>query len=183
MKARRMLITIAAVAALGGLFAFGLLRGEPDRNLPSELIGKAAPSFDLQLYERYQGTYGEVLSLSDYLGEQPLVVNFWASWCAPCYVEAPVLQSYWQEYEDTDVLFVGVQTQDRGKYDEGRDFLDQFGLSFPNAMDDDSRMSIGWGLLGVPETFFVNREGRVVHKHIGPVTPEVMETQLAALLE
>ncbi len=183
MKARRLLVTLAVVAALGGIFAFGLLRGEPDRDLPSELIGRPAPSFDIPLYERYQGQYGDVLSLSEYLGERPLVVNFWASWCAPCYVEAPVLQSYWQEYQDTDVLFVGVQTQDKGQYEEGRAFMDQFGLGFPNGIDDDSRMSIGWGLLGVPETFFIDRDGVVREKHIGPVTPEVMERQLAALLE
>ncbi len=94
-----------------------------------------------------------------------------------------MLQSYWQEYQGTDVLFVGVQTQDKGQYAEGRAFLDQFGLGFPNGSDDDSRMSIGWGLLGVPETFFIDRDGVVREKHIGPVTPEVMERQLAALLE
>lgn len=183
MKARRLLATVAVVAALGGIFAFGLLRGEPDRDLPSELVGKQAPSLDIPLYERYRPEYGETLSLADHVGERPLVVNFWASWCAPCYLEAPVLQSYWQQYRDQGVLFVGVQTQDKGQYTEGRAFLDQFGLSFPNAIDDDSRVSIGWGLLGVPETFFVSRSGEVVAKHIGPVTAEVMDRQLAALLQ
>ncbi len=182
MKTQRLVLTLAVVAALGGLFAFGLLRGEPDRDLPSELIGKQAPTFDLPLYERYQGRYGDSLQLAEHIGKQPLVVNFWASWCAPCYAEAPVLQSYWQEYQGTDVLFVGVQTQDKGKYDEGRDFIDQFGLGFPNGIDDDSRISIGWGLLGVPETFFISRDGTVSYKHIGPVTPQVMEQQLTALL-
>lgn len=181
MKARGVLTTVAIVAALGGLFAYGLLRGEPDRDIPSALIGKPAPAFELPLYEAYRGEFGETLSLDELRG-RPLVVNFWASWCAPCYDEAPVLQAYWQEYRDSGVVFVGVQTQDRGKRAEGRAFIDQFDLTFPNVIDDDSSVSVDWGLFGVPETFFVSRDGVVVDKHIGPVTPAVMERQLAALL-
>lgn len=177
----RIVLIVVGVALLGGLFAFGLLRGEPNRDIPSAIVGKQAPNFVLPLYERFHPDFGESLELAAQVG-RPMVVNFWASWCAPCYAEAPVLQSYWQEYQGTDVLFVGVQTQDKGKYDEGRDFIDQFGLGFPNGIDDDSRISIGWGLLGVPETFFISRDGTVSYKHIGPVTPQVMEQQLTALL-
>jgi len=180
-RSRGLLMTVLVVGALGGLFAFGLLRGEPDRDIPSALVGRPAPAFELPLYERYAPEYGPTLALSELAG-RPLVVNFWASWCAPCYDEAPVLQAYWREYQDTDVVFVGVQTQDRGKRAEGRAFIEQFGLTFPNVVDDDSLVSVDWGLFGVPETFFVARDGTVLDKHIGPVTPEVMDRQLAALL-
>lgn len=181
MKARGVLTTVAIVAALGGLFAYGLLRGEPDRDIPSALIGKPAPAFELPLYEAYRGEFGETLSLDELRG-RPLVVNFWASWCLPCYQEAPVLQAYWQEYQDADVVFVGIQTQDRDRLNEGRAFLSQFGLSFPNGIDNDSSISVDWGLYGVPETFFVDRDGRVIHKHAGPVTAELMDAKLRELL-
>lgn len=181
MKRQGLLLTVLAVALLGGLFAYGLLRGEPDRDIPTALKGKPAPAFELPVHEHYVSQFGETLSLEELEG-RPLVVNFWASWCAPCYDEAPVLQAYWERYEDTGVVFVGVQTQDRGKRAEGRVFIDLFGLSFPNVVDDDSAVSVDWGLFGVPETFFVSRDGVVLDKHVGPVTPQVLDAQLAALL-
>jgi len=178
---KRLLITIAVVVALGALFAFGLLRGQPDRDIPSALLGRQAPTFELPLYARYQPEYGETFDLADHAGT-PLLINFWASWCLPCYDEAPVLQTYWEEYRDTGVLFVGVQTQDRQAQAEGRAFIEQFDLTFPNGTDEDSSVSVNWGLYGVPETYFVDREGEVVHRHVGPVTPEVLDRQLAAIL-
>lgn len=178
---KRLLLTIGVVVALGALFAFGLLRGQPDRDIPSAIVGKAAPAFELPLYARYQPEFGETFDFASQLGT-PMLVNFWASWCLPCYDEAPVLQSYWQEYQDDGVLFVGVQTQDRQAHSEGRAFIEQFDLTFPNGMDDNSAVSVNWGLYGVPETYFVARDGTVTHRHIGPVTAEVLDEQLAAIL-
>lgn len=182
MNLKRLLIPTIVVLALGGLFAFGLLRGAPDRDVESAYLGEQAPDFSLPLYERYQPDYGETLEFASLKGT-PMVVNFWASWCLPCYQEAPVLQSYWEEYQDSGVLFVGIQSQDRDRRTEGRAFLSQFGLSFPNGIDNDSNIGVDWGLFGVPETFFIDRDGRVVNKHIGPVTPELLDEQLRALLQ
>ena len=179
---RRLVLTIAVVAALGALFAFGLLRGQPDRDIPSAIIGKQAPTFELPLYARYQPEFGEAFDFAAHTGT-PMLVNFWASWCLPCYDEAPVLQEYWQEYQDSGVLFVGVQTQDRQAHEAGREFIDQFGLSFPNGMDDNSAISVNWGLYGVPETYFVAADGTVAYRHLGPVTPTVLDEQLAAILQ
>lgn len=179
---KRLLLTVGVVVALGALFAFGLLRGQPDRDIPSAIVGKAAPEFELPLYARYQPEFGETLGLDELAGT-PMLVNFWASWCLPCYEEAPVLQAYWQDYQDSGVLFVGIQTQDRQAHAEGRDFIDQFDLGFPNGMDDNSAISVDWGLYGVPETYFVAADGTVTHRHIGPVTAEVLDQQLAAILQ
>ena len=181
MMLKRLLPPLVVVVLLGALFAFGLLRGAPDRDIESALLGRPAPAFELPLYERYQPDFGTVLTSADLQGKA-LVVNFWASWCLPCYQEAPVLQAYWQEYQDADVVFVGIQTQDRDRLNEGRAFLSQFGLSFPNGIDNDSSISVDWGLFGVPETFFVDRDGRVIHKHAGPVTAELMDAKLRELL-
>jgi cytochrome c biogenesis protein CcmG, thiol:disulfide interchange protein DsbE len=179
-RVRRLIPVAAVVAGLTALFLFGLLRGHPDRNIPSNLLGRPVPDFDLPLYERYVAEYGPRLSLAEAAG-RPLVINFWASWCGPCYEEAPHLQRAWERHGD-EVLFIGVQTQDRDARAAGRAFVERFDLGFPNAIDDDSRVSIAYGLFGVPETFFVRADGTLQHKFVGPVTERVMDEQLGALL-
>jgi len=182
-KLQRLLLPLIAVAGLGALFAFGLLRGAPDKDIESVYLGELAPGFQMGLYERYHPEYGATFDYTEFAGT-PMVVNFWASWCLPCYQEAPILQEYWRQYEDSGVLFVGIHTQNRERYaEDGRTFLSQFGLTFPNGYDPNSEISIDWGLYGVPETFFIDSNGRVLLKHIGPVTPEVMDQQLRAMLQ
>jgi cytochrome c biogenesis protein CcmG, thiol:disulfide interchange protein DsbE len=178
---RRLAVVGLATLGLIGLFAFGLLRGPPDRAIASNLLGRPAPSFALPTYETYWGPYGERLELSEHLGERPILINFWASWCPPCRDEAPHLEAAWRAYGDR-VLFVGVHTQDRGRQDAGRAFLQEFGLSFPNVYDAESAVSIDYGVFGMPETFFVGRDGVVRYKHIGPLTPDTLRQQLEALL-
>jgi cytochrome c biogenesis protein CcmG/thiol:disulfide interchange protein DsbE len=185
-----LVIPVIAVLALGALFLFGLLRGAPDRDIKSAYLGATAPGFTLPLYEEYQQEYQATslvfdpqngVALEGY-GAVPLVINFWASWCIPCYQEAPVLQRFWQQYQDQGILFVGIHTQNRDGYAAGRDFIQQFGLTFPNGFDRDSDISIDWGLYGVPETFFVDASGTVTLKHVGPVTDQLMAQQMKALL-
>jgi cytochrome c biogenesis protein CcmG, thiol:disulfide interchange protein DsbE len=177
---RRVLVSSSVVAMLGALFVFGLLRGHPDRDIPSNLLGRSLPTFELPVYERYAAAYGPFLAVEEYVGK-PMIINFWASWCGPCYEEAPHLERVWQRYAD-DILIVGIQTQDREARAAGRAFIDQFDLSFPNVIDNDSRVSISYGLFGVPETFFVAADGTVVHKHAGPVTEAMMVERIEALL-
>ena len=177
---RRVFVSGLVVAMLGALFVFGLLRGQPDRDIPSNLIGRTSPGFELPLYEHYAADFGPVLALEEYRGT-PMIINFWASWCGPCYEEAPHLERIWQRYQD-QVLVIGIQTQDRDARAAGRAFIDRFGLSFPNVIDNDSRVSITYGLFGVPETFFVRADGTVMHKHAGPVTEAMMTERIEAML-
>jgi cytochrome c biogenesis protein CcmG, thiol:disulfide interchange protein DsbE len=178
---RRMLLVLVIVGSLTALFTFGLLRGNPDRNVPSNYLGRAVPNFELPLYERYVAAWGPTLDLADFAGKRPMVINFWASWCGPCYVEAPHLEAAQRAYGDR-VLFVGVQTQERDARAAGRAFLDRFDFTFPNVIDDDSRVSISYGLFGVPETFFVRADGTLAYKHVGPVDAQVMRERVEALL-
>ncbi len=176
---RRITLVFGVVAALAALFLFGLLRGAPDRDIPSNLLGRPFPAFELPVYERYAAEYGPTLAVTPAAG-QPMVINFWASWCGPCYAEAPHLEAAWQRYRG-DVAFVGVQTQDRNARAAGRAFVEQFGLTFPNVIDDDSRTSIAFGLFGVPETFFVHADGTVAYKHAGPVSTALLDEKIAEL--
>jgi cytochrome c biogenesis protein CcmG/thiol:disulfide interchange protein DsbE len=177
---KRVALVVAIVGSLGALFVWGLLRGSPDRNVPSNFLGRAVPNFDLPLYERYAPQYGERFALENHLGT-PMVINFWASWCQPCYLEAPYLQEAQQVYGDR-VLILGIQTQERDARAQGRSFIERFGFTFPNVYDNDSRVSVDYGLFGVPETFFVRADGTLAFKHIGPVDRQIMTEQIEALL-
>jgi cytochrome c biogenesis protein CcmG/thiol:disulfide interchange protein DsbE len=176
----RLFFIVATAGVLSTLFLFGLLRGKPDRDIPSNLIGKHAPAFTLPLHESYWKHLGQSFSLAEHKG-RPMVINFWASWCLPCYQEAPELAAAWRKY-GSKALFVGIQTQDRGRDEEGQSFVNQFALGFPNVIDEQSALSIEYGLFGVPETFFVNSESLVTYRHIGPLTKTVLEDQIRELL-
>ena len=177
---KRVAVVVAIVGGLTALFLFGLLRGAPDRNVPSNLLNRQVPNFDLPVYERYLAEFGPRLDLADHAG-RPMVINFWASWCGPCYAEAPHLEAAQRRYGD-DVLFIGIQTQERDARTAGRAFIERFDFTFPNVIDDDSRVSIAYGLFGVPETFFVRADGTLAYKHVGPVDATVLTERVEALL-
>lgn len=178
---RRLVVVVALVVGLSALFVFGLRRGQPDRDVRSVLLGKPVADFTMPLYERYRAEYGSSLRLADYQG-RPRVINFWASWCPPCRDEAPLLEAAWREHAD-EVLFLGVQSQESGERArlKGREFLDDFALTFPNGFDDDSAIAVDYGLFGMPETFFVAADGTLIHKHVGPVTPALLAEKIAEL--
>jgi cytochrome c biogenesis protein CcmG/thiol:disulfide interchange protein DsbE len=161
-----------SVVALLLLLAYGF--GKDPKRIPSPLVGRDAPDFTISLLER-----GE-LSLRELRGK-PVVVNFWASWCFPaCWNEAPRLEAAWQRYKDRGLMMVGVVYQDT----EGnaKEFIQKHGKTYPNGMDPKSRIAIEYGVYGVPETFFVDREGRIAHKHIGEIDMETLVTKIEGLL-
>jgi cytochrome c biogenesis protein CcmG/thiol:disulfide interchange protein DsbE len=171
MALRRWLIPLAALPVVG-LLAYGF-RSDP-RAIPSPLVGRPAPAFVLTAYD------GTPLSLAGVKG-QVVVLNFWASWCVPaCYEEAPVLEAGWRAYRERGVVVVGVDIQDTEE--AGRRFIQQFGLTFPNAPDPKGRVSIDYGVYGVPETFVIDRRGIIRTKHVGAVTAEALREAVEPLL-
>jgi cytochrome c biogenesis protein CcmG, thiol:disulfide interchange protein DsbE len=109
------------------------------------------------------------------------VLNFWASWCNPaCYDEAPVLERTWQTYADRGVVVVGVDMQDTTEAAQA--FIRRFGLTFANAPDPHGKVAVEYGVYGVPETFFVARDGTIRAKHVGAVTDAVIRAKLEPLL-
>lgn len=169
--AGRWLIPLAVVPVLI-LLAYGF-RTNP-REIPSPLIGKPAALFTLTAFD------GTEVSLKALRG-RVVVLNFWASWCYPaCYEEAPALERGWQAYKDRGLLLIGVNIQD--KVEPAKKFLGQFGHTFPNAPDPAGRVSVDYGVYGVPETFFIDRAGRVRFKHVGAVTDELFKRHVDTLL-
>jgi len=163
------------LAALPVLLLLGYgFRTDP-REIPSPLIGKPAAPFTLATFD------GGQVSLEALRG-RVVVVNFWASWCYPaCYEEAPALERAWDTYKDRGVMMIGINIQD--KEEPAKKFLTQFGHTFPNAPDPAGRVSVDYGVYGVPETFFIDRAGRVRWKHVGAVTDQIFKERVETLLK
>ena len=167
----RWLIPAAALPVLG-LLAYGF-RVNP-RDIPTPLLDRPAAAFTLTSFA------GEPMSLEAHRG-RVVVVNFWASWCHPaCYEEAPVLERNWRAYRDRGVVVLGVDIQD--KAEAAKKFIADFSLTFPNALDVGGKVSVDYGVYGVPETFFIDRRGRIRAKHVGAVTEEAFRRQVDRLL-
>jgi cytochrome c biogenesis protein CcmG/thiol:disulfide interchange protein DsbE len=156
-------ITIVLVVIL----ATGL--GKDPQAIESPLIGKQAPDFALQAV----GTH-ETLDLKQFRGK-PLVVNFWATWCRPCYEEHPVLVSNAQLMQG-QVQFLGVVFQDKEEKIQG--FLNERGSAYPTLVDQGGKTAIAYGVGGVPETFFLNKDGRIVDKFVGPIDPDTLQANI-----
>jgi cytochrome c biogenesis protein CcmG/thiol:disulfide interchange protein DsbE len=170
-KRLRWVIPLATVPLLV-LLGYGF-RTDP-REVPSPLIGKPAAPFTLATFD------GGEISL-DGLRGRVVVVNFWASWCYPaCYEEAPALARAWDAYRNRGVMMIGINIQD--KPEPARKFLAQFGHTYPNAPDPAGRVAVDFGVYGVPETFFIDRGGRVRFKQVGAVTDGIFKRQVEPLL-
>lgn len=178
---RSMLILLPVIifASIALLFAFALKKGDPGK-LPSALIGKAAPQLTLVPMEGL--TEGGVpvpgWSGADLARGTPVVVNFFASWCVPCVQEHPYLM---QLREQTGVQILGVNYKD--PQPSGRRFLGRYGNPYAAVgMDDSGRVAIEWGVYGMPETFVIDGAGRIVLKHVGPITAEVLAKNIVPAL-
>ncbi len=164
MSNRGRLLVISAVSLIAVVFAvvFSTRFGADPRLSPSPLIGNPVPDVTLDLVESDNS-----LRLRELAG-QILVVNFWAPWCVPCRAEHSDLLALADGFEDLGVSVVGVVYQSR--QDDVVAFLDELGRGYPVGMDDRSRAAIGFGVRGVPETYFVDRDGTVVAKITGPIS-------------
>ncbi len=163
-------VVLAAVVALVALLSYGLT----DRG--GGVPRRPAPEFSVTLFDV---SGGGTFSQADLAG-RPAVVNFWASWCDPCEDEAPNLERVWQEYEGRGVVFLGIAVDDND--DDAQAFIERQGLTYPNGPDE-SDIGLDFGRLGVPETFFIDREGQIVRQFKGAINSEQLRTSIDELLE
>lgn len=167
-------LPVLVLAAL----TYGLLADAPQPTIDEALAQSEAveaPGFDLAVLR--EGKLGPRLAraLGPALGDRrldlrevrgrPVAVNFWASWCDPCREEAQVLERTWREARDRGVLFVGLNQQDI--LGDARRFLREFGISYLNVRDPGNEVARRWGLVGLPETFFLDADGNVVAHIVG----------------
>ncbi len=167
------LLPVAIFVAIGLFLMMGLTR-DP-QVLPSALLDKPAPEFSLP---PIPGRDDHGFRRSD-LGGEPMIVNVWASWCVPCRAEHPLVTRLAEQY--------GYTVHGLNYKDSARDaiaWLRQLGDPFLYVgFDHDGRIAIDWGVYGVPETFVIDRNGTIVYKQVGPITPKILETRIVPLLE
>ncbi|MDP8958194.1 MAG: redoxin domain-containing protein [Actinomycetota bacterium] len=154
--------------------AFATRFGTDPGLVASPLIGRPAPDVTLPYLEQE----GE-LSLQELRGEI-VVVNFWASWCLECRLEHPDLMSVAEQYRASGVRVLGVVFNDRPE--QAMAMLDELGRGYDYLLDPGSRAAIEFGVFGVPETFFINREGMIVAKVTGPSTGSLLASTLDQIL-
>jgi cytochrome c biogenesis protein CcmG/thiol:disulfide interchange protein DsbE len=172
MKSLRFIIPLGVFVVLVGFLAVGL-KLDP-REVPSPLIGKPAPGFALTRLD----DAGKTIRREDMLG-QVWLLNVWASWCAACRDEHPHLVAFARTKR---LPMIGLNYKDTRR--DGMGWLARFGDPYNTSLfDEDGRVGIDFGVYGVPETFIVDKNGVIRFKHIGAVTPEVIEKRILPLLK
>jgi cytochrome c biogenesis protein CcmG, thiol:disulfide interchange protein DsbE len=165
---RWLLIPLLAVP-IGWLLFTGL--GRDPRSIPSPLIGQPLPSLVGPTLD--SGQFDDTA-----LGGRPAVINVWASYCVPCRAEHGLLRDLVEQHGD-DVSVIGVIYETNE--DAARDFQERYGSGWTELTDPGGRTALDLGVTGPPETFFVDADGIVRYRHLGPLTTDVLRQQLAAL--
>jgi cytochrome c biogenesis protein CcmG/thiol:disulfide interchange protein DsbE len=168
---------IVGVAALVGLLAYGLSANEPDRGIERAIAEgerKPAPKVDLP---RLSG--GGRGSLADYRGKV-VVLNFWASWCDPCREESPLLERWHMRMATRNGTVLGVDVLDVSS--DARAFAREYRLTYPMLRDKDGETLDEFGVIAYPETFVIDRRGRIAASRRGPVDEEFLRARVEPLL-
>ena len=181
MRPRRLVVLVPLIvfAGLTALFLVRLSAGDPSL-IPSALIGHPVPQTALPPIAglKRDGAGVPGIDPASFTGAVT-VVNVWASWCVPCHDEAPLLM---QLAQDQRLRVIGINYKDTP--DNARRFLGRYGNPFGAVgVDGNGRAAIEWGVYGVPETFVVGREGKIVYKLVGPITPDNIDSVLKAEIE
>jgi cytochrome c biogenesis protein CcmG/thiol:disulfide interchange protein DsbE len=163
------ILPIAIFLLLGVLLAVGLKIADTKSDLPSPLVGRQMPAFNLPLL----GEDGDIIDSADLIGE-PMLINFWASWCVTCRVEHPVIEDL---AASGAIKIIGLNFRDEPE--DALAWLDHFGNPYSMIIKDyDGRTSIDFGVYAAPESFLVDEQGTIVFKQLGALTHEVIEEEI-----
>lgn len=173
--------TVVPVAALFALLGWGITHSEGspggfgiNSKFGQVSVGNVpAPEFVAQTLD------GKQIELSGLEGKL-VMVDFWSSWCPPCRREAADLAQVYREYEGREVEFIGVAIWDHA--DDVGKYIEEFDITYPNLIDDKGKIAITYGVTGIPEKLFIDAEGKMVRKFVGPMTPEALMAILDELL-
>jgi len=171
MKWKITLALSAACAALVIVLAKGF--GRDPHEVPFMLRGQPAPAFALKTLQT-----GEVVSLEKLRGK-PVVLNFWSTWCGPCRMEHPVLDWAFREY-GTQAHFLGAVFEDTEENALG--YIARAGSPYPQLVDPKSQMAVDYGVAGVPETYFIDAEGIIRDKFVGPISRSAFASQMRSVM-
>lgn len=173
---RKTAIAFSALVMISflGLLVWGMMNRQPITGLSGiTMVHRPAPDFHLNTFD------GASISLSDLRGK-PVVINFWASWCPPCRYEAPLIENAWRLFEKRDVVFIGVNVQD--KKEDALRYLREFNITYPNGPDPTGEIGINYGVSGLPVTFFVSREGEIVRRWVGALDPKELMASIQEIM-
>ena len=135
---------------------------------------KMAPDFTLPTLD------GDEITLSDLRG-RPVLINFWATWCPPCRFEMPAMQRVYEQYKDQGFVILAVNYRESA--DQVKPFVEELGLTFPVLLDETGNVATQYRVIGLPSSYFVDKEGRVQTVQVGAMTEAFMEEQVQRLLE
>lgn len=169
------------ILGIGVVFISALLALLLAKPPQKSLCDEAAPDLSLALFPEYRGGWNnETISLAELKGKG-VVLNFWASWCKPCEEEAAALEAAWRQYKDQGIVFVGVDYLDQDP--AAKRYLEKFDVTYPNGADLASKISKRYAIRGVPETFFIDPEGKIIGcRKIGPLAPGELQQRIAEIM-
>ena len=145
--------------------------------VPAPQVGFLAPDFNLPTLA------GEAISMESLRG-QPVVINFWASWCPPCRSEMPAIQNVHDEYKDQGLVLLGINAANQDSRTDAVDFIEQYGLTFPTLFDAGGQAALDYQVRSLPTTFFIDREGRIQDIIIGgPVSEALLRIRVEQLMQ
>lgn len=171
---RRMLWIVALGLVLGMLAVYGRTGGLSASTLiGAQPTAEGAPPFAFTTFD------GKRIALGDLAGK-PVVLNFWASWCTPCRAEMPYFETTYQSYRERDVVFLGLAVQDNVA--DSQAFLREVGVTYPTGPDDGNAITLRYQVTGMPTTFFITPDGRVVRRWIGAISEEQLVTMVEEIV-
>ena len=169
-----LLLLLIVVGGVVGLLAWSLGQKEPVTGRSSETrVGKPAPDIVLMTFD------GSEFTLSEHWGS-PIVLNFWASWCLPCRDEAPAFRALWHTWQEEGLIVVGVNSQDG--FDDAEAFIREFDVPYVNVIDADGKASIDYGVVGLPVTLFIGKDGIVKHRYVGALKADVVTPWIESMV-
>ena len=164
------------------LFAWGVIQNDGQAGRPGINDNFGEVNLSVEPFADFELTTldGDVISIADFRGKI-VVVDFWSSWCAPCRAEGPILAETYNKWRDRGVEFIGVAIWDTSGPVE--DFIERHGIEYVNGIDPTGEIFVDFGVSGIPEKFFINPDGEIVRKVIGPNTSRTLDDILTDMTD